>query len=52
MKDAQADYTEYGREDGRNVTRTGRIDRDAIPGLAATGHAPDGSVTIDTTTAR
>ncbi len=50
MSSKQADYTEFGTEDGQNVLRTGRIDRDAIFGLAVTGRADDGAITIDTTT--
>lgn len=51
MKNNQADYTEFGTQDGQNVTLTGRIDRDAIFGLATTGTAADGAITVDATTA-
>lgn len=50
MKSNQADYTQFGTQDGQNVMLTGRIDRDAIFGLATTGTADDGAITIDTTT--
>jgi hypothetical protein len=50
-KNTQAEYTEFGTQDGQNVTRTGRIDRDAIVGLAVTGQAVDGAITVDATTA-
>lgn len=50
MKNNQAGYTEFGTQDGQNVMLTGHIDRDAIFGLAATGTAGDGAITIDTTT--
>ena len=40
MKKNQAEYIEFGTQDGQNVTRTGHIDRDAIAGLAVTGQAP------------
>lgn len=52
MKNTQADYTEFGTQDGQKVVLTGRIDRDAIFGLATTGAADDGAITIDATTAR
>jgi hypothetical protein len=52
VKDSPAGYIEFGTDEGQNVMRSGHIDRDAIVGLATTGHAADGAVTIDATTAR
>jgi hypothetical protein len=52
VKNNQADYTEFGTQDGQKVMLTGHIDRDAIVGLAVTGTAADGAITVDATTAR
>jgi hypothetical protein len=52
VKNNQAKYIELGTQDGQKVTRTGHIDRDAIVGLAVTGQADDGAITIDATTAK
>jgi hypothetical protein len=51
VKNNQASYTEFGTQDGQKVILTGHIDRDAIVGLAVTGTAVDGAITIDTATA-
>jgi hypothetical protein len=50
VKNNQAKYIELGTQDGQKVTR--HIDRDAIVGLAVTGQADDGAITIDATTAK
>lgn len=50
MSSSQAAYAEFGIQDGQNVMLVGRIDRDAIYGLAVTGHAADDAITIDAVT--
>lgn len=46
MKKDQAQYTEIGRDtNGQPYELAGTIDRNAIPGLLATGSVPDSAIT-------